>query len=209
MADKKAKSTKASSGDVVLSPLYDQYVNEIRAALQKEFGIKNPMQVPRVEKVCINVGMGSYLQKLGSKDFSFVEDNIARIAGQKPVVKRAKLSVSNFKLRQGQPVGVNVTLRGQEAYNFLYKLINVVFPRVRDFRGVKRNIFDKDGNASFGFNDHTVFPETVVPEDSRRVHGVQVTIVTSSKDGEKSRRLLEMFGFPFKKKFVPKETTTE
>ena len=198
------KKAKATDNNKMVSPLYTQYTDEIRGELQKEFGIKNPMQVPKIEKVCINVGMGSYLQKLGSKDFSFVEENITRIAGQKPVVKKAKLSVSNFKLRAGQPVGVNVTLRDQAAYNFLYKLINVVFPRVRDFRGVKRNIFDKDGNLSFGFNDHTVFPEAVVPEDSRRLHGVQVTIVTNSKEQEQNRRLLELFGFPFKKKFVPK-----
>lgn len=182
------------------SPLYDQYINEIRAKLQEEFGIKNPMNVPQIEKICINVGMGSYLQKLNSKDFSLVETNLTNISGRKPVLRKAKLSVSNFKLRQGQPVGMFVTLRKQAAYNFLYKLIHVVYPRVRDFRGVKRNIFDRSGNCSFGFKDFTVFPETSVPEDSRKVHGLQVTIVIKNGDKEKSLRLMELFDFPFVKK---------
>jgi large subunit ribosomal protein L5 len=182
------------------SPLYDQYANEIRAKLQAEFGIENPMNVPQIEKICINIGMGSYLQKLNSKDFSLVENNLTNISGRKPVLRRAKLSVSNFKLRQGQPVGLFVTLRKQVAYNFLYKLIHVVYPRVRDFRGVKRNIFDKNGNCSFCFKDFTVFPETKVPEDSRKVHGLQVTIVIKNGEKTQSVRLMEMMNFPFMKK---------
>lgn len=188
------------------SPLYDQYVNEIRAALQAEFGIKNPMNVPQIEKVCVNVGMGSYLQKLGSKDYSLIEDNLTNITGRKPVLRRAKLSVSNFKLRAGQPVGMFVTLRKQAAYNFLYKLIHVVYPRVRDFRGVKRNIFDKNGNCSFGFSDYSVFPETTIPEDSRKIHGIQVTIVIKNGDKKQSMELLELLNFPFVKKI---ETTAK
>lgn len=182
------------------SELYKQYQEQVKPALQKDLGIKNPMQIPHVEKVIINVGIGSYLQRLGSKDPSFVIDNITRIAGQKPVLKNAKLSVSNFKLRKGMPVGVTVTLRQQAAYDFLYKLIHVVYPRVRDFRGVKNAIFDKDGNCSFGFTDHTVFPEAIVPEDSRKIHGLQVTVVTSTKEPEESKKLMDAFGFPFKKK---------
>ena len=181
------------------SDLYEQYVNEIRPKLQKELGIKNPMQVPQITKINLNVGMGSYLQKLGSKDTSFVVSNLEQIAGQKPVIRNSKLSVSNFKLRKGMPVGVAVTLRKQSAHNFLYKLINVVYPRVRDFRGVPRNIFDKDGNCSFGFTDHTVFPEGVMPEDTRKIHGLQVTVVTNTKNPEHAQKLMEAFGFPFKK----------
>lgn len=182
------------------SVLLDQYQNEIRAKLQKEFDIKNPIQVPRIEKVCINVGMGSFLQKLGTKDYSQVEENLTRIAGQKPVVRNAKLSVSNFKLREGMPVGLSVTLRKAAAYNFLYKLINVVYPRVRDFRGVDgKNVFDKDGNCSFGFKDHTVFPESLRTDDSRRIFGMQVTIVFNTKEEAQNRALLNEFGFPFKK----------
>ncbi len=187
----------------ITSELYDQYQKEIRGKLQKDLGIKNPLQVPRIEKIILNIGMGSYLTKLGSKDYSFVEENITRISGQKPVVRKARLSVSNFKLREGNPVGVSVTLRDQAAYNFLYKLIHVVYPRVRDFRGVNKNIFDKDGNCSFGFKDHTVFPEGITPDDSRKIHGLQVTIVTSTKNAEHSKALLDAFGFPFKKPQAP------
>lgn len=187
------------------SSLFQRYQNEIRPKLQKELGIKNPLQVPSIEKICINVGMGSYLQRLGSKDFSFVEENIKRISGQKPVVRKAKLSVSNFKLREGQPVGISVILRRDMAYNFLEKLIHIVYPRVRDFRGVNRNVFDSHGNCSVGFSDHTVFPEAVVPEDSRKIHGLQVTIITSTSDADHSHRLLESFGFPLKKPLAPQE----
>ncbi len=181
------------------SSLLEHYQNDVRAKLQKEFGIKNPMQVPAIEKICINIGMGSYLQKLGSKDFSFVTDNVTRLTGQSPVVRKAKVSVSNFKLREGMPVGMSVTLRKEGAYNFLYKLINVVYPRVRDFQGVEGNTFDNEGNCSFGLNDHSVFPETTRVDDSRRIFGLQITIVFKTSDTAQNKRLLEEFGFPFKK----------
>ena len=183
--------------------LYERFNTEIKADLGKKLGIKNPMQLPQIEKVCINIGIGSYLQRTGSKDFSFVEENLTLLAGQKPVVKKAKLSVSNFKLREGNPVGLCVTLRGKDAYNFVDKLIHVVYPRVRDFRGVKRNIFDKNGNCSLGFTDHTVFPEAKQPEDSRKIHGVEVTIVTTTNKADHARALLESFDFPFKKANTP------
>lgn len=183
----------------IVSPLYEKFKKELRPSLQKQLNIKNIMQVPRIEKICINVGMGSYLQKLGKKDFSFVEDNITQITGRKPIIRKAKLSVSNFKLREGQPVGISVTLRGSEAYNFLDKIIHIVYPRVRDFRGVPRNIFDKDANCSLGFRDHTVFPEGKLPEDSRQVHGLQVTIVTSTSEKKEAQALLEALDFPFVK----------
>lgn len=179
------------------SALYERYQNEIRAKLQKEFGIKNPIQVPKIDKICINVGMGSYLQKLGSKDPSFVEENLTALSGQKPVIRNATKSVSNFKLREGMPVGMVVTLRGEAAWNFLDKLVNVVYPRVRDFRGVGRNSFDSKGNCSVGLNDHTVFPETVRPDDSRKIFGMQITTVFNTSDVEQNRRLMEECGFPF------------
>ncbi|MCF7846596.1 MAG: 50S ribosomal protein L5 [Candidatus Gracilibacteria bacterium] len=185
------------------SELYERYRKDIRPKLQKELGIKNPMQIPQIQKICVNVGMGSYLQKLNSKDFSFVEENLTNITGQKPVLRKSKMSVSNFKVREGQPIGLSVTLRNQEAYNFLHKLINVAYPRVRDFRGVARNCFDKDGNCSVGFKDHTAFPEGKKPEDSRKIHGMQVSIITSTSDIEHSRKLLESLGFPFKKPVKP------
>ncbi len=182
------------------SILYDKYEKEIRPTLQKSLGIKNKMDVPSIEKIIIASGIGSYLQRLGSKDPSFVVDNVTQISGRKPVLRKAKKAVSNFKLREGMPVGVSVTLRGQEAYDFMYKLINVVFPRVRDFRGMKKNIFDAQGNCSIGFNDHTVFPEVSIPEDIRKIHGIQVTIVTTANNPEQGQALLTEFGFPFKKK---------
>lgn len=181
------------------SILLDQYQNEVRAKLQKEFGIKNPMQIPSIEKICINVGMGSYLQKLGTKDYSFVTENLSLLAGQAPVVRKSKQAVSNFKLREGMPVGMSVTLRNEMAYNFLYKLIHVVYPRVRDFRGAEANTFDKDGNCSFGLKDHTVFPETLRTDDARKIFGLQVTVVFNTSDKVQNKRLLEEFGFPFKK----------
>ena len=182
-----------------MSTLLERYQKEIKPVLMKELGIKNPLQVPGIAKVCVNVGMGSYLHKLGSKDFSMVEENIKLITGQKPVVRKSRKSISNFKVRENQPVGISVTLRGKRAYNFVDKLINVVYPRVRDFRGVATSIFDRDGNCSVGFADHTVFPEITRPEDARRVHGLQITIAFSGKDKEQNQKLLEKFGFPFKK----------
>ncbi|HEY5714241.1 MAG TPA: 50S ribosomal protein L5 [Candidatus Gracilibacteria bacterium] len=178
------------------SALYDRYNKDIVPALMKELGVKNPMQIPRIEKVVVNVGMGTFLN--GSKDYSFVEENIVAITGQKPVVRKARMSVSNFKLREGMPVGLMTTLRGQAAYDFLYKIINVVYPRERGFQGVKKNIFDKDGNCSFGFKEHTVFPEAPVT-DVNKTHGLQVTVVTNTDNSGHAFKLMEAFGFPFKK----------
>ncbi len=186
------------------SELYEKYQKEIRGKLQKDLGIKNPMEVPKIEKIVINAGIGSYLQKLGSKDTSYVEECLSNIAGQKALVNKAKLSISNFKLREGMPVGVSVTLRKEQAYNFLYKLINLVYPRVRDFRGVGGNPFDKNGNCSVGFKDHTVFMEVEKPENSNKIFGLQVVIVTSTKNKEHAKALLTEFGFPFKKKLTNK-----
>jgi len=184
----------------IISLLYERYKKEIAPALKKNLKIKNIMEVPKIEKISINVGIGSYLQKLGKKDHTFVEKNIELITGQKPVVQKARKSISNFKLREGQPVGVSVTLRGQKAYNFLDKLINVVYPRVRDFRGVNRNIFDKNGNCSLGFKEHVVFPEGQQAEDAKQVHGLQITIKTNTSNKEHAEKLLEALNFPFKKK---------
>lgn len=180
------------------SLLKERYQKELRTKLQKQMGVKNVMEVPRIEKVCINVGMGSILSRGGSKDYSRIEENIRLIAGRKPVVKHARKSISNFKLREGMPVGVMVTLRGDDAYNFIDKLIHIVYPRVRGFRGVSNSVFDAFGNCSLGFNDYTVFPEAM-PDDTGRPHGLQITIVTSAKDADGARTLLESFNFPFRK----------
>ncbi len=169
------------------------------AKLQKDLGLKNVMEVPRIEKICINVGMGSYLHRTGKKHEELLANAITQITGQKPSVRKARLSVSNFKLREGMPVGLAVTLRKDRAYDFLDKMINVVFPRVRDFRGVSRRIFDKKGNCSIGFTEHTVFPEVELSDELNQPFGFQVTIVTTSENSEHALKLLESFNFPFKK----------
>ncbi len=189
-----AKAKKTSNAHKSL--LLERYAKEIAPQLQKDLGMKNVMEVPKIEKVCVNVGMGSYLQRLGTKDYSLVEQTLLQITGRKPVLRKARLSVSNFKLREGMPVGLSVTLRKDEAYIFLDKIINIVFPRVRGFRGIKRNIFDKSGNCSFGFADHSVFPEIDL-EDARKAHGVQVTVVTNARESAHAEKLMEAMGFPF------------
>lgn len=175
---------------------YDTYKTEVLPALQKELGIKNPMAVPKVEKVKINVGIGTLTKR--TKDFSDVIENIAKISGQKPVVTNAKLAISNFKLRQGMPVGITVTLRGKNMYEFLYRLVNIVIPRVRDFRGLNPRSFDGQGNYSIGFKEALVFPE-INPDDVMNIHGIQITVCTTATDNTQGRALLDKIGFPFKK----------
>ena len=185
----------ATKSDV--KPLQVQFKETIAPKLQEELGIKNVMAVPKVEKITINVGIGTYIKSQG-KDFSNIVENIAAITGQKPVVKHATKSVSNFKLREGQPVGLAVTLRGEKMYHFLSKLVNIVFPRVRDFRGLSKKAFDRQGNYSIGFKEHVVFPE-ISPDDVMKLHGLQINIQTSAKNAEDGLALLTALGFPFKK----------
>lgn len=178
-------------------PLHLKFKEDIAPKLKDELGIENVMALPKVEKVTLNVGIGSYVRSHG-KDFDNVIENITAITGQKPVIKNATKSVSNFKLREGQPVGLMVTLRGENMYHFLNKLVNVVFPRVRDFRGISKKSFDGNGNYSIGFKEHIVFPE-ISPDDVMKLHGVQVSIQTSAKNNEEGLALLTALGFPFKK----------
>ncbi len=175
---------------------YDTFNKDIIPALQKELGIKNRMAVPKISKIKLNVGIGTLTKR--TKDYSDVVNNIAKIAGQKPVVTKAKVSISNFKLREGMPVGITVTLRGKKMYEFIYRLVNIVFPRVRDFRGLNPKSFDGQGNYSVGFKEALVFPE-INPDDVLNVHGVQVTISTTAKNSEEGYALLNQIGFPFKK----------
>ncbi len=177
--------------------LQTRFKKEIMPELKKELSIKNDMAVPQVTKIVINAGIGNYL-KTHKKDFETVVNNISAIAGQKALTNKAKKSVSNFKIREGDVVGVSVTLRGKRMYDFLNKLINVVFPRVRDFRGISPKAFDGNGNYSIGFKEHTVFPE-ISPDEVSNLHGVQVSITTSAKDNEEGKTLLTLLGFPFKK----------
>ncbi|ACJ75672.1 50S ribosomal protein L5 [Thermosipho africanus H17ap60334] len=177
-------------------PLKEKYENEIKPAMMKEFGYKNIHQVPRLEKIVINMGIGE-----GSRNKDVIDihaKELALIAGQKPVVTKAKKSISNFKIRKGMPIGLKVTLRGVNMYNFLYKLINLVLPKVRDFRGLNPNGFDGRGNYSFGLTEQLVFPE-ISPDQVRRVQGMDIVIVTTAKTDDEARKLLELFGFPFKR----------
>lgn len=177
--------------------LQTRFKTEIMPQLKKELGIKNDMAVPKVTKIVINSGIGNYL-KTNKKDFETVVNNLSAIAGQKALTNKAKKSVSNFKVREGDVVGVSVTLRGKRMHHFLDKLVNVVFPRVRDFHGISPKAFDGNGNYSIGFKEHTVFPE-ISPDEVSNLHGVQICISTTAKNNEEGQILLKQLGFPFKK----------
>lgn len=185
--------------------LREKYTKEIAPALQKELNVKNVNAVPRVKMVKLNVGIGK-LTGLG-KDYTYVVDNIAAVSGQKPMVAKAKVAISNFKLKVNQPVGVYVTLRGNRMYDFLNKLVNVVFPRVRDFRGISPKSFDGQGNYTVAIRESTVFTE-INPEDLSKIHGIEVTVVTTAKNNEQGHKLLKAMGFPFQQpaKRTPKQS---
>ncbi|MBV8516886.1 MAG: 50S ribosomal protein L5 [Acidobacteria bacterium] len=174
--------------------LKDHYTNEVRKRLQNEFQIKNPMAVPKIEKVVLNMGMGEAISN--SKLLDTAVEDLSTITGQKPVVTRAKKSIAAFKLREGVPIGTMVTLRGEKMYEFLDRLINVALPRVRDFRGVPTRSFDGRGNYTLGIRDHVIFPEI----DAGKVDkskGMNITIVTTAKNDEQARFLLRELGMPF------------
>lgn len=173
-----------------------EYKTSIAADLGKKIGVSNPMSVPKLEKIVVNVGMGSWLQ--GSKDYTSIVSGVEAITGQKVVVKNAKLSVSNFKLRKGMPVGVMVTLRGEKMYDFLERMVKIVAPRIRDFSGFSFKSFDGRGNYSFGVDTYEVFPEISYKEVVKN-YGIQFTVVTSASKDADAKALLDAFGFPFKK----------
>jgi large subunit ribosomal protein L5 len=172
------------------------YKEEVVPKLKEALGKTNINAIPTIKKVVINSGIGTYLRN--TKDYSPVVENISAISGQKAVANKARISVSNFKLREGSVVGASVTLRGKKMWDFLSKLINIVFPRVRDFRGISPKSFDGNGNFSVGFKEHTVFPE-ISPDDVINIHGVQVNICTSANNNQDALELLKALGFPFKK----------
>ena len=178
--------------------LKEKYNKEIAPALLKELGIENSMEIPKLEKVVINMWIWSYI-RAWNKDFSQLQNHLSLIAGQSPVVRYASKSISNFKLREGMPVGLCVTLRWENMYNFLEKLVHVVLPRVRDFRGISKKSFDKNGNYNFWVSEHTIFPE-VPQDDVVKGHGIQITVKTTAKTPEEGRALLEKMEFPFVKK---------
>ena len=174
--------------------LQQTYVEEIVPQLMKKLAVKNTNAVPKIKAVRINVGIGSYV--VAGKDPEEVVKNITMISGQKPVVTHSKKAISNFKLKVNMASGVVVTLRGKRMYDFINKLVNVVFPRIRDFRGISKKSFDGHGNYSIGIREHTVFPE-IQAEDVSKIHGLQVTIQTTAKNDKSAYELLHAFGFPF------------
>jgi large subunit ribosomal protein L5 len=177
-----------------VSRLRDRYRTEVVPALIRQFGYKNPMQVPRLHKIVVNVGLGEALSNPKAVDAT-VRD-IALITGQRPVVTRAKRSIAQFRLRAGNPIGVKVTLRGERMWDFLDRLMTLALPRLRDFRGVPGRSFDGRGNFSLGLREQLAFPE-IDYDQVDRLRGLEVSIVTTAKTDEESRRLLELLGMPF------------
>lgn len=179
-----------------MKTLQQLYSETLAPQLQKTLGLKNKFAVPRVKAIVVNVGIGSAVA--AGKDHEEMVKNVTAITGQKPIVTHSKKAISNFKLKINMPSGVVVTLRGKRMYDFLTKLVHVVFPRIRDFRGISKKAFDGRGNYSLGIREHIVFPE-IRAEDVSKIHGVQVTIQTTAGEDKKAFELLKAIGFPFKK----------
>jgi len=176
--------------------LQDKFEKEVVETMVKEFDIKNKIAVPTVTKVAINMGVGNAAKN--AQGLENLKKDFATIAGQVPSVRNARVSIASFNLRAGMPVGLGVTLRGNKMYSFLDRLFSIVLPRLRDFRGISTKSFDKSGNYTLGFTEHTVFPE-IDPTKSAAAHGMEITIVVSNSDATKSKRLLELMGCPFVK----------
>jgi large subunit ribosomal protein L5 len=177
--------------------LREDFKKTIVPALQKELGLKNTNSVPTITKVTVSVAIAPAKQKDG-KLMETAEDVLARITGQRTVKTKARISISNFKTRKGQILGLKVTVRGKRMWDFVDKLVNFTFPRVRDFRGISKKIVDSEGNLSYGFTEHLAFPE-IRSDEVERIHGLEVTITTSAKNEEQGRLLFEALGFPFQK----------
>jgi large subunit ribosomal protein L5 len=178
--------------------LQERYQKEVRDQLMKDFELRNVMQVPRVEKVVVNVGVGSETQN-DSKALDAAVSDMTIITGQKPIIAKARKSIANFKLRENKPIGVKVTLRGQRMWAFLDRLMNVALPRVRDFRGVPSEAFDGRGNYTLGLREQLVFPE-IEYDKIDKVRGMEITVVTTAPNDEQGRRLLQLLGMPFAQK---------
>jgi len=174
----------------------EQYNKKVIAEMKKSFGFKNNFQVPRIEKVIVNVGIGKYI-----KDANLVKDvveSIGIITGQKPVLTKSKKSIAGFKIREGLEVGIKVTLRGKRKWDFLEKLVGAALPRIRDFQGLKESALDESGNLNIGIKEHTVFPE-ILPENVKNIFSLQVNIVTTAKNKKESLELFKLLGFPVAK----------
>jgi len=176
--------------------LKHRYITEVRPQLLKELGLTNIMLVPRLEKIVLNVGVGEATTQ--AKLLEGAQADLEKISGQKPIVTRAKKSISNFRLREGNPIGVKVTLRGERMWEFFDRLVSFAIPRIRDFRGLPKNSFDGHGNYTFGVTEQLIFPE-ISFDDVDSVRGMDITIVTSAANDEHGHALLAAFGFPFKR----------
>lgn len=176
-----------------MARLREKYYRDVLPGLVKTRGYGNVMQVPRMVKIVVNMGVNSTVEKDVFK--SLVED-LAKITGQHPQIRKARMSISNFKLREGMPVGARVTLRGRRMYEFFDRLVNTVLPRLRDFRGLSRDSFDRMGNYSFGLTEQTIFPE-INPDDVKKAQGMDITIVTTGKNAAEALEMLSAMGVPF------------
>lgn len=179
-----------------MNRLKEKYINEVQKKLQEELGLKNILAVPRVAKIVISIGLGEAKENAGVLDK--VKVYLSALSGQTPVVTYAKKSIANFKLSKGQPIGLMVTLRGSRMYIFLDKLVSVVLPKVRDFKGISDKSFDNSGNLNIGLKEQTIFPE-VDYKTVDKTRGLAVTITTTAKNKEEGKKLLEYLGMPFKK----------
>jgi large subunit ribosomal protein L5 len=171
-----------------------RYRQEAMPALQREFGYANPMQIPRLEKVVVNIGLGEAIQNAKALDAAV--GDLTQISGQKPIVTRAKRSIAQFRLRTGMPIGAKVTLRGQRMYDFLERTMRLALPRIRDFRGITPRSFDGRGNFSLGLREQLVFPE-IDYDKIDRLRGMEISIITTARTDEEGRKLLELLGMPF------------
>ena len=179
-----------------MSRLFEQYNSEIKKSMQENFQYGNVMEIPKLEKIVINIGVGDAVGN--AKALEAAVNDLTIIAGQKPVITKAKKSIANFKVREGMALGTKVTLRGERMYEFLDKLINAALPRVRDFRGISATAFDGRGNYALGLKEQLIFPE-IEYDQVERVTGMDIIIVTSAKTDEEARELLTQFGMPFEK----------
>src|SRR5919201_2793636 len=190
-----AKKAKVKAGPQEPSRLRVRYSKEVIPALMKHFNYKNLMAVPKLEKIVINMGLGEAIAN--AKILDVATDELGRISGQRPVITRAKKSIANFKLRQNMPIGAAVTLRGERMFEFFDRLVSIVLPRVRDFRGVSTKSFDGRGNYTLGLRDQLIFPE-IPYEKVDKIRGMNVTVVTTARSDDEARELLKQLGMPFR-----------
>lgn len=195
------QEVRTRSIKIIMLTLKEKYTKEVIPAMMKKFGYKNVMVVPKIEKVVVNTGFGKMIINKTSdeqkKTYKLIFDDLASICAQKPILTKAKKSISGFKLREGMSIGAKVTLRGRKMNDFLERVIHIALPRFRDFRGIDLKSFDKEGNLTIAIKEHIVFPE-VSSEKAKNIFGFEITVVTTAKNREESIELLRLLGFPIK-----------